>query len=153
MDGGVDAEILFLFEKPGPKIAPPAGSGFISRDNDDPTAEATSVFMARAGIDRRRTVIWNTVPGWNETTALERDEVRHGLAALEALLVLLAKLKTAVLVGRKAECASIKSSVDDPRSTDTPQIALDAQNEMSNETGPRPYTGTYVCQFHMAIRP
>jgi hypothetical protein len=50
LDGGIKAEALFLFEKPGPQAA---GSGFISRNNDDPTAENTFVscstraFLAR----------------------------------------------------------------------------------------------------------
>jgi hypothetical protein len=43
-----------------------AGSGFISRDNDDPTAEATFHFMERAGIPRRDALIWNhPVVGWS----------------------------------------------------------------------------------------
>src|SRR5579872_4039607 len=43
LDAGVDARVLFLFEKPGPKTAKDGrrkGSGFISRDNDDGTAAA-----------------------------------------------------------------------------------------------------------------
>src|SRR3954468_22227148 len=55
LDGGVDAKVLFLFEKPGPMTAETAGkkkqgSGFISRNNDDPTAKATFDFMNEAGI-------------------------------------------------------------------------------------------------------
>lgn len=47
------ARILFPLEKPGPMTPPTGkwqGSGFISRDNDDPTAEATFCFTASAGI-------------------------------------------------------------------------------------------------------
>src|SRR5690348_5073585 len=47
LDGGTNAQVLFLFEKPGPMTAESGirtGSGFISRDNDDPTAEATFNF-------------------------------------------------------------------------------------------------------------
>lgn len=45
LDGGVDADLLFLFEKPGPMTSiAGGGSGFISRDNDDPSAEATFRF-------------------------------------------------------------------------------------------------------------
>jgi hypothetical protein len=63
LDGGVDARILFLFEKPGPMTSEDrGGSGFISRNNDDPTAEATFRFMQAAGIPRTLTVIWNVVP-------------------------------------------------------------------------------------------
>src|SRR5216684_534625 len=51
LDGGVDARVLFLFEKPGPMTAElgrRTGSGFISRNNDDATAEATFYFMQQA---------------------------------------------------------------------------------------------------------
>ena len=39
-DGGVNAKVLFLLEKPGPKSSTSGGSGFISRDNNDETARA-----------------------------------------------------------------------------------------------------------------
>jgi hypothetical protein len=57
LDGGVRAQVLFLFEKPGPMTAEKgsgnrSGSGFISRDNDDPTAEAIWRFMREADIPR-----------------------------------------------------------------------------------------------------
>ena len=109
-DGGVDASLLFLFEKPGPMTVERGrhrrvGSGFISRDNDDPTAENTFRFMREAGIDRRRTVIWNTVPGWNGTRAITPAELEAGIVDLSGLLSLLPRLTTIVLVGRKAERA------------------------------------------------
>ena len=54
-DGGVHADILFLFEKPGPKTSiSGGGSGFISRDNDDLTAAATNLFMRLAGLENTR---------------------------------------------------------------------------------------------------
>ena len=110
-DGGVDAEILFLFEKPGPKTAeveyPEIGRriGFISRNNDDPTAEATHNFMEQAGISREKTIAWNVVPWWNGTTKVTSNEIEEGVAALEDLIDLLPKLKATVFVGRKAERA------------------------------------------------
>ena len=49
-DGGINAEILLLFEKPGRKTDPSyGGSGFISQDNDDGTANATKKFIIDAG--------------------------------------------------------------------------------------------------------
>jgi hypothetical protein len=51
-DGGTAARVLFLFEKPGPMTAQRngrRGSGFVSRDNDDPTAEGIFTFMQQAG--------------------------------------------------------------------------------------------------------
>lgn len=106
-DGGVDASILFLLEKPGPMTVPTGkgprqGSGFISRDNDDPTAEASFRFYREAGVDRRQSVVWNVIPGWNGTIKVSPAELRAGVYDLEALLSLLPKLQTIVLVGRKA---------------------------------------------------
>jgi len=105
-DGGAEAKILFLFEKPGPMTsAKHKGSGFISRNNDDPTAEATFTFMNEAGIERHRTLIWNVIPGWNGTRKVTAAELRSGVTHLEALIPLLPNLKTIVLVGGKAQRA------------------------------------------------
>lgn len=106
-DGGVQASILFLLEKPGPMTVPTGkglrqGSGFISRDNDDPTAEASFRFYRQAGIDRSQSVVWNVIPGWNGTIKVTGSELREGVGDLLALIGLLPKLETIVLVGRKA---------------------------------------------------
>lgn len=106
-DGGVDASILFLLEKPGPMTVPTGkglrrGSGFISRDNDDPTAEASFRFYREAGVDRRQSVVWNVIPGWNGTIRVTPAELRAGVEDLAALLALLPRLQTIVLVGRRA---------------------------------------------------
>jgi len=106
LDGGCNADILFLFEKPGPMTSTGGkGSGFISRNNDDPTAAATFDFMNKAGLPRKRTVIWNVIPGWNGTRKVTTEEIRAGLDDLKNLLPLLPKLRTIVLVGKKAQRA------------------------------------------------
>lgn len=108
LDGGVQAEMLFLLEKPGPMTSPAhkrRGSGFVSRDNNDMTAETVFRFMEAAGIDRRRTVLWNTIPGWNRTRAIAAGEVSSGIDELKRLLPLLPRLRTIVLVGKKAQRA------------------------------------------------
>lgn len=106
LDGGVGARVLFLLEKPGPMTGPSrpgrVGSGFVSRDNDNPTAEATHRFMLEAGLPRRDTVIWNMVPWWNGTIAITPRERLDGAAELPNLMALLPRLHTAVLVGRTA---------------------------------------------------
>jgi len=110
LDGGVHAKALFLMEKPGPMTDAEGvrrvGSGFISRDNDDPTAEAIFHFMAAAGWDRRDTLLWNTVPSWNGTRAIKAGELRAGAAALSDLRQLLPGLKAVVLVGARAAQAT-----------------------------------------------
>jgi hypothetical protein len=102
MDGGIDAELLFLFEKPGPMTQ---SSGFISRDNDDPTAEATYRFMIEAQIPRSMTVIWDAVPWWDGTRRISGGQLRQGLACIDELLGLLPMVRAVVLVGRKAQRA------------------------------------------------
>lgn len=103
LNGGTKAQILFLFEKPGPRAA---GSGFISRNNDDPTAEATFAFTEKAGLHPCQYVIWNAIPWWNDTTDLKPDEIKAGLQCLEALLKILRRVRVVVLVGRTAQRAA-----------------------------------------------
>jgi hypothetical protein len=106
ISGGKDAEILFLLEKPGPATSRKGGgSGFISLDNDDPTAETVSGFYRDIGLDRRRTLHWNIVPGWNGTRKVTRDELKHGVEALSDLIDLLPKLRLVIFVGNRARRA------------------------------------------------
>lgn len=104
MDGGINARFLFLFEKPGRK-ASSTGSGFISRNNDDKTAENTFHFMQEAKINRTTTCIWNTIPGWNGKRKITNTEFEIGINSLQNLLPLLTKLVVIVLVGKKAQKA------------------------------------------------
>jgi hypothetical protein len=117
LDGGIGAEVLFLFEKPGPMTAKGGtrvGSGFISRNNDDPTAEATFEFMERAGIPRKVTVTWNLIPGWNGTRKVTGQELRDGLSCIEELIRLLPKLRAVVLVGKHAAKAEVRLKANHP---------------------------------------
>ena len=97
-------------EKPGPMTSAERvgreGSGFISRDNDDPTAEAVFTFMRDVGIPRRETVLWNLIPGWNGERRVTRHEVREGVQEALGLVQLLPNLKAVVLVGAKAGLAA-----------------------------------------------
>ena len=76
-DGGVNAEILFLYAKPGKMTCPnEGGSGLISQDNNDRTANATKDFLAKADIDRKKIAIWNTISAWNgnsKITPIEKN--------------------------------------------------------------------------------
>lgn len=108
LDGGVRADMLFLLEKPGPMTSPNGkkqGSGFISRNNDDPTAEAVFRFMQEAGIPRKRAVLWNVIPWWDKSIKFTAAEVRRGIEELRHLLPLLPNVRTVVLVGGQARRA------------------------------------------------
>ncbi len=102
LDGGIAARLVFILEKPGPRVVPPAGSGFVSRDTDDPTARAIETFMREAGIPREATLLWNTCPWWTGSIATPAAEFRAGALTLPALLALLPQLAAAVLVGNAA---------------------------------------------------
>ena len=106
LDGGTGARLLLLLEKPGPRTSQArGGSGFVSADNDDPTAEAGWRFARAAGIERRDRVIWNTVPWWNGTIRFTTAERHAGVAELPAFLALLPRLEVVVMVGRQAQRA------------------------------------------------
>ncbi|MBI3432477.1 MAG: uracil-DNA glycosylase [Hydrogenophilales bacterium] len=103
-DGGIDAEVLYLLEAPGPKAR---DSGFVSRNNPDETAKNFFLLNKKAGIPRERTICWNAVPwyigsGTKIRTAKPAD-LNNGLSHFFELLSLLPKLRAVVLVGRKAE--------------------------------------------------
>lgn len=100
LGGGTDADILFLFEKPGPEA-----TAFVSMCNDDPTAEHSLGFLEQAGIDYGRTAIWNVMPAWNGKIRFTAAERHGGLLQLDTLLSLLPSIKVVVLVGRQAERA------------------------------------------------
>jgi len=100
MDGGAKARILFLYEKPGPQAD---GSGFISRNNNDGTAETTFKFMQQIDLPRVETCIWNTIPGWNGEIKFTSSELKTGFECLYGLFNLLPDLKVIVLVGKQAQ--------------------------------------------------
>lgn len=106
LGGGVHADILFVLEKPGPMTSVAGGgSGFISVDNDDETAEASRYFLLEVGIERSRTCHWNIIPGWNGEIPYRAKDWRSGMPALLELVDLLPKLKAVVLVGNTAQRA------------------------------------------------
>jgi hypothetical protein len=112
-DGGINARALFLLEKPGPMTAPKGsgkreGSGFISRDNDDPTAEAIFHFMRQSKIPREHAILWNVIPWWNGTRAVKRSELEDGVSRVKDLINLLPDLRVVVLVGKKAGKARLE---------------------------------------------
>lgn len=105
-DGGVEAVVLFLLEAPGRKAR---NSGFISRNNPDETAKNLYELSEIAGIDRKQTIIWNTVPWYIGSGVRIRPanttDISLGIESLAELLKILPKLRAVVLVGGKAQKA------------------------------------------------
>lgn len=104
LDGGVAARLLLLLETPGPAIR---GTGFVSRDNPTGTAANLFRFLAEAGLARRETLIWNTIP-WvihapgARNRPPRRSEVTRARPCLAPLLACLPHLRVVVLSGRVA---------------------------------------------------
>jgi hypothetical protein len=107
-EAGVEARILLLFENPGRRADAAQGSGFISADNDDASAENMWRFLGEAGIDRRGDVVaWNIVPWYlgddRKIGAVRASDLEQARPALHELLHLLPELRVVVLFGRKAQ--------------------------------------------------
>jgi uracil-DNA glycosylase len=105
-DGGIDAEILYLLEAPGPQAVL---SGFVSRNNPDESAKNFFELNAQAEIPRERTITWNVVPWYigdrNRVRAANRTDLQAGIRDLPPLFSILPRLCAVVLVGRKAQQA------------------------------------------------
>jgi uracil-DNA glycosylase len=111
-DGGVKARALFLLEAPGARAVE---SGFVSRNNPDPTARNMCDLLAIASLPRARSVLWNAVPWYvgsgrkiRPARGSDIDEASHHL---DNLLRLLPALQVVVLVGLKAR--SIEARLKD----------------------------------------
>lgn len=102
-DGGVNARMLLLLEKPGRRASTKEGSGFVSQDNDDSTAAAIKNFLVQAAVPRTEVVIWNAVATWNGKRKISQNELDQAPAHLQQLLQTLPNLKVVVCVGNKAE--------------------------------------------------
>lgn len=139
LDGGINAEFIFLFEKPGPQTdSRNGGSGFISRDNNDETAKSVFDFMGQIGLERARTLLWNTIPAWDDSRAFKGFHVRDGIKFLDGLLPLLPNLKTIILVGKQAQKArkGLKARGYDVAVSDHPSPLVKARHRQRWEQIP-----------------
>jgi uracil-DNA glycosylase len=102
-DGGVKARALFLLEAPGARAVE---TGFVSRNNPDPTAKNMCDLLSTASLLRGRTVIWNVIPWYvgsgSKISPARASDIDEATRYLERLLRLLPALQVAVLVGLKA---------------------------------------------------
>ena len=108
-DGGIEAEVMFLLEAPGPRAR---NSGFVSMNNPDESAKNFYEISREAGIERKRIVIWNAVPGYigcgTRIRPANSRDLEDGLQSLPELLQLLPKLRAIVFVGNKARKAEMR---------------------------------------------
>lgn len=64
LHGGIDARVISILRDPGPATQIGTGSGFISVENDDPTAERMAQLFDRYGIPVRTVLPWNAYPSY-----------------------------------------------------------------------------------------
>lgn len=104
-DAGTEARILVVLEAPGPMThSGHRGSGFISVDNDDQTAENSWRLREESGaLDG--VLHWNIVPWYLGAASVKPtvDELQRGAEALSLLLEKLPKLEVVILAGRYAQ--------------------------------------------------
>ncbi|MDQ3812617.1 MAG: N-acetyltransferase, partial [Armatimonadota bacterium] len=95
-DGGINARALFLLEAPGPKAV---DTGFISRNNPDPTAKNLCDLLGEAGIARCDTLIWNIVPWYvgegdgSRIRPVNKQDIQQAVPYLKGLIDLLKRLE------------------------------------------------------------
>jgi len=110
---GIYTRSLFLFEAPGARSTGTAGprpaakgSGIISPDNNDPTAENMWRLHEAAGLSRTSTLAWNIVPWYvgSETKirAVEPQDLKDSAQYLAMLIALLPELRVVVTFGEKS---------------------------------------------------
>lgn len=104
---GVQARVLYLLEAPGPKAARThGGSGFVSMDNNDPTAQNTFAFTRDAELDRAHVLAWNIVPWYvgsgDKIRPVTREEIQEGREHLRELLAWLPDVRVVVTFGAPA---------------------------------------------------
>ena len=106
-DGGSMAKILWLLEAPGPKATRErGGSGFISCNNNDGTAQNTWETRVAAGVSRHLVVHWNVIPYYLGSSTKIRAHDPKDIAAvgplITELLDLLPHLHIVILGGGAA---------------------------------------------------
>lgn len=135
-EAGINAPILLLLEAPGPKATRErGGSGFISPDNDDGTAENMWNLLREAQIDRQHHVVtWNIVPWYigssTKIRPAESTDLLEGRVYTEQLLSLLLDLQVVVLLGKQAVFGWSRLNFDLP--------AIEAPHPSPQNLNPRP---------------
>lgn len=101
---GIHAPALAILRDPGPKAGGAAGSGFLSVENDDQTAERQCAFFAEAGVDPSDVAPWNAYP-WYINAKPSRLQLAGGTRPLRQLLDLMPNLCVVLLLGGDAQSA------------------------------------------------
>lgn len=100
--GGKDARLLSVLSDPGPKTCEDSGSGFLSMENDDPTAERIFNFFLEAGIGSSDIVPWNAYP-WYINAKPSTNQLKLRITRWLNIIRMMPKLKVIMLHGNSAK--------------------------------------------------
>ena len=109
-DGGVNARVLVLLERPAPSTVAAGSKGFSSEDNASASSRAFRAARMAAGVDRGDILRWNIVP-WVSTDSLSPlriPEIDDARDALHVLLCALPRLRGIVALGSAALAGSMR---------------------------------------------
>jgi hypothetical protein len=101
---GVHARMLTVLRDPGRATRLEGGSGMLSVENDDPTAEKQFELMTSVGLTLADFTPWNAYP-WFIDRAPTDAELRDASSTLVGLLDLLPDLEVVLLQGHEAQSA------------------------------------------------
>lgn len=102
--GGVDAEIVLLYQDPGPMtVTANGGSGFIGCENDDRSAGTLARCLDEAGVSQSQVTPWNSYPWFlPDQKGVSVTRRKEGFDPLRRMLALLPKAHTIVTGGAVA---------------------------------------------------
>ncbi|MEJ2858126.1 MULTISPECIES: uracil-DNA glycosylase [unclassified Saccharothrix] len=119
---GTAARALVLLQSPGPKTSRTKGSGLLSLENDDPSAERCYHLYRRAGLDWRELLHWNAIPWPTALSKPSSTDLREALAWLPRLLELMPHVEAVLLLGDYAKVAWKRAGAADLSQTPLDRI-------------------------------
>lgn len=139
--GGIHARILFLAESPGPQALADHGSGPISPDNNDRSAERFWRLSREAGLSRDIYINWNAVPWYVSGTAKNQNasaaDGRDALPYLHEFVGLLSDLRVVVVMGSFAQRWWFRYLIDCTDSRVLPLLAAPHTSSRAGISNPR----------------
>jgi hypothetical protein len=117
-NGGIAARIVMLFQDPGPMTSlGKGGSGFLSFENDDPSAEVGAECLDSAGVNQHDVTTWNAYPWFlPDQSGVNASRIDEGIEPLRQLLDVLPGAHSVVACGRVAQESWRRLARQNPRS-------------------------------------
>lgn len=109
-DAGDQARVLWLLEKPPTALLQAGGTGIVSVDNPDTSAERCWIEREEAGL-QEGVLVWNLIP--YAVDAPKAGDKAAGTRALRKVLRLLPRLEAVILCTQSVQTAWASNSLSD----------------------------------------